>query len=105
MNPNTQDRDQQDAREIESDMRRRRGETFWDILPGELEANRKRVYDYIKAQGPHGATDEECQMSLGMSGNTQRPRRVELFQHGKICMAAEMRRTRAGRKANVWVAI
>jgi hypothetical protein len=42
MNPNTQDRDQQDAREIESDMRRRRGETFWDILPGELEANRKR---------------------------------------------------------------
>ena len=76
-----------------------------DAIKPSADTLRKRVYDYIKAQGPHGATDEECQMSLGMSGNTQRPRRVELFQQCKICMAAEMRVTRAGRKANVWVAI
>lgn len=74
-----------------------------DAIKASADTLRKRVFDYIKARGPHGATDEEAQAALGMSGNTQRPRRVELFQQGKICMSTEMRRTRAGRKANVWV--
>jgi len=64
---------------------------------------RARVLAYIREQGPTGATDDECQAALNMGGSTQRPRRVELFQQGKICMAATMRRTRTGRKANVWV--
>ena len=42
MNHNTQDRDRLDREELDTDLARRRGETFWDILPGELEANRKR---------------------------------------------------------------
>ena len=54
---------------------------------------RRRVFEYIRDQGRTGATDEECQVALGMAGDTQRPRRVELFQQGKICMAPEMRRT------------
>jgi hypothetical protein len=65
---------------------------------------RKQVLDYIRAQGKTGATDDECQIALGMGGSTQRPRRVELFQQGKICMAPMMRKTRTGRMANVWVA-
>lgn len=64
---------------------------------------RKRVLDYIKAQGKTGATDDEIQVALNMGGSTQRPRRVELFQQGKICMAPMMRKTRTGRMANVWV--
>lgn len=64
---------------------------------------RKRVLEYIRAQGRTGATDDEIQVALNMNGSTQRPRRIELFQQGKICMAPFMRRTRAGRRANVWV--
>jgi hypothetical protein len=64
---------------------------------------RKQVFNYIRKQGKVGATDDECQTALGMGGSTQRPRRVELFQQGKICMATMMRKTRTGRNANVWV--
>jgi len=64
-----------------------------------------RVLEYIRSQGTFGATDDECQAALNMGGSTQRPRRVELFQQGKICMAPAMRRTRTGRNANVWVAV
>jgi hypothetical protein len=66
---------------------------------------RARVLEYIRAQGKEGATDDEIQVALDMGGSTQRPRRVELFQQGKICMAPNMRKTRAGRQANVWVTI
>ena len=66
---------------------------------------RAMVLGYIQSCGKDGATDQEIQEALSMEGNTERPWRVKLFQQGKICMAAEMRRTRAGRKANVWVAI
>ena len=66
---------------------------------------RARVLEYIREQGKTGATDDEVQIALGMGGSTQRPRRVELFQQGKICMAPMMRKTRAGRQANVWVTV
>jgi DNA-directed RNA polymerase subunit RPC12/RpoP len=66
---------------------------------------RARVLDYIRKQGKTGATDDEIQVALNMNGSTQRPRRIELFQQGKICMATEMRLTRAGRKANVWISL
>jgi len=39
---NIHDRDRRDREELDRDLARRRGETFWDILPEELEANRKR---------------------------------------------------------------
>jgi len=64
---------------------------------------RAQVLFYIRSQGKDGATDDECQEALNMGGSTQRPRRVELFQQGKICMAPMMRKTRTGRNANVWV--
>lgn len=66
---------------------------------------RAKVLDYIREQGAHGATDEDCQSALNMRGSTQRTRRVELFQQGKICMAPFMRRTRTNRRANVWVTV
>jgi hypothetical protein len=75
-----------------------------DAIAPSADRLRKQVFEYISEQGARGATDEECQLALGMAGDTQRPRRIELFQAGKICMAPEMRLTRAKRKANVWVA-
>lgn len=72
-----------------------------------MEANaanlRGLVFRFLKLQGINGATDEEIQIALGMTGNTERPRRRELFQRGLIAEAPAMRRTRSGREAQVWV--
>ena len=76
-----------------------------DAIKADAATLRRKLLDYIMEQGSRGATDDECQVALDMAGNTQRPRRVELFQAGKICMAPMMRNTRSGRKANVWRAI
>ncbi len=39
---------------------------------------REQVYGHIQRAGETGATDREMQAELGMSGDTQRPRRWEL---------------------------
>lgn len=65
---------------------------------------RAQVFDYIRKQGSHGATDEEIQTALSMSGNTERPRRGELEKSGKISAAEQTRKTSSGRQAIVWVA-
>lgn len=64
---------------------------------------RAHVYDWLKARGADGGTDEEMQTALQMSPNTQRPRRVELEQLGLVQNSGRTRLTRAGRKAVVWV--
>lgn len=51
---------------------------------------------------PDGATDEEIMAALDMPGNTERPRRRELQQMGKIVDSGETRRTKSGREAVVW---
>ena len=68
---------------------------------------RFKVYQYIQSRGSVGATDEEVQDALGMSPNTQRPRRRELETAGKIAKMYFMgkRRTRAtqsGRRAGLY---
>ena len=65
---------------------------------------RAAVLRYITSCGSDGATDDEIQHALSMTGNTERPRRRELEQAGWIYVSAETRRTAAGRKAAVWVA-
>lgn len=66
---------------------------------------RQRVLDYLVARGERGATDEEMQIALNMPGSTQRPRRIELHQYGKIALTNETRKTGSGRAAHVWVAL
>jgi hypothetical protein len=68
------------------------------------EALRRKVFDFIASQGKLGATDEEIQIALRMSGNTQRPRRWELAKAGRIEQDAVRRKTSAGRLAQVWIA-
>lgn len=66
---------------------------------------RRKVLDFIAESG--GATDEEIQDALRMSGNTERPRRVELTDYRdlpKLIKDSGMkRRTRSGEWAVVWV--
>ena len=71
-----------------------------DVLP-RTGTQRRRVYDYILRSG--GATDFEIQNGLGISGNTERPRRVELVDGGLVADYGRRRRE-AGRLAIIWTA-
>jgi hypothetical protein len=64
---------------------------------------RERVYLAIVKAGERGLTDEELQGTLAMNPNTQRPRRIELYQQRMIRMANFTRPTASGRQAAVWV--
>lgn len=65
---------------------------------------REEVYQDIVSQGERGRTDEETQIALGMTGNTQRPRRIELQAAGRVVKTNRTRLTTRGRQAVVWVA-
>lgn len=70
------------------------------------DIQRKRVFDYIRSCGKHGATDEEIQVHLAMEGNTERPRRVELVDKLHLVEDSGMRRlTTKKRKSTVWVVV
>ena len=47
-------------------------------------------------------TDVACQTDLGMSGDTQRPRRVRLVELGLLADSGKKEKTPAGRYAVVW---
>lgn len=64
-----------------------------------------QIYEFIKSRGPHGATDQEVQTELDISGDTQRPRRDRLHKAGLIRRSGEKRETPSGRWADVWVAV
>src|SRR5262245_58624181 len=63
---------------------------------------RRRVLDFIALKGEYGATDEEIQMALRMSGDTQRPRRVELVDGGWVEVSTLTRPTLSENAAAVW---
>ncbi len=65
---------------------------------------RRKVFQFIHAQGADGATDDEVQFGLGLDGSTQRPRRVELVRSGAVLSSGQFRKTRSGRNAIVWIA-
>lgn len=63
------------------------------------------VLQLIVERAEHGATDEEIQRGLGLSGDTERPRRWELEKAGLVRDSGQRRRTSSGREATVWVAV
>lgn len=65
-------------------------------------AQRQQVYATLVATGP--LTAEELEDHLGLSGNSIRPRLVELRNQGDVIDTGQRRRTRAGRFAVVWAA-
>ena len=60
-----------------------------------------QIMDYLE-RNPQGATDERMQSDIPMAANTQRPRRVELTQLGRVIDAGRRDVTRARRAAVVW---
>ena len=70
------------------------------IKPHKL-ALRERVFRAIK-NSPFGLTDEEVQTMLGLTSQTETPRRGELVKAGRIVASGAVRHTRSGRKAVVW---
>lgn len=65
------------------------------------ETDRENVFAYIKANKP---IDEETQIALGLNGNTERPRRRELVQAGRVVDSGLTRKTKQGHDATIWVA-
>lgn len=56
----------------------------------------------LLALAASGRTDEELQCHLGMSPNTERPRRVELVRHGYVADSGLRRASASGTRSIVW---
>jgi len=67
------------------------------------ETLREMVYSFVRSYGAFGATDDEIQRALSMSGDTERPRRWELVNDGRLMDSRRTRKTKRGRDATVWV--
>lgn len=67
------------------------------------ETLRNMVLSLIVCRGDYGATDDEIQAALSLTGNTQRPRRWELCRMNTIKDSGIRRKTSSGRNAIVWV--
>lgn len=61
---------------------------------------RRKILDYVVAHEP--CTDEAIQEALGLSGNTERPRRVELVEGGWLTEYGQLGKTGSGAKAILW---
>ena len=67
------------------------------------ETLRQMVMVALEARGETGATDDELQEELHLDGSTQRPRRIDLMNHGMVRDSGRKRPTRKGRLATVWI--
>jgi len=71
-----------------------------------LEKNKSHIgnlHYQILAALKHGAmTDEELQAACDMNPNTERPRRIELVQIGKVRNSGRFGKTNSGCKAILW---
>jgi hypothetical protein len=67
-------------------------------------AQAARVFHFIAERGKEGATDHEVQAELGMTGDSERPRRWSLHRAGLIRDSGLRRKSPAGRQAIVWIA-
>lgn len=68
---------------------------------GKTGSGRRRV---LAALMSGDLTDEQMQSLLRMSPNTQRPRRVELVDHGYVQATGERRQSISGARSIVWTA-
>lgn len=62
---------------------------------------REKLFHFYERH-PGGLTDEEAQNLSGISASTQRPRRVELVQAGRLEDSGQKRATASGSMAVVW---
>lgn len=62
----------------------------------------QRIINFLKER-PEGATDEQISISLDMKQSTQRPRRIELVNKGKVKDSGRKGKTSSNRSAVIWV--
>jgi hypothetical protein len=63
---------------------------------------RRKVYDYFVSCGNYGATDQEIETALAMSGNTVRPTRISLQKDNYIIDTGLTRKNQNGNECIVW---
>ena len=73
-----------------------------EIIEPKTGTLRRRIYDFLESRGVHGATDEEIELALGISGNTVRPSRGTLVTDGFVSDTGETRKNRNGHDCIVW---
>jgi hypothetical protein len=66
---------------------------------------RAAVLEYLLSRGMEGATADEIERGTSYSGNTIRPRLVELRRLGSVEKTDATRPTRSGRRSAVWMAL
>ena len=64
---------------------------------------KQRVLDLLIERGGYGATDQEMESALNMSGNTIRPTRMGLLKAGVITDSGMTRLNQNGNRCIVWV--
>jgi hypothetical protein len=68
-----------------------------------FSSNKAKVYHYLADQGIRGATDQEMQATLMMSGDTLRPARLSLLKDDLIYDSGQTRQNPNGNDCIVWV--
>jgi transcription initiation factor IIE alpha subunit len=63
---------------------------------------KRKVYDYFISRGEFGATDQEIESALGLSGNTVRPTRQSLQKDGYILDSGFTRSNANNNQCIVW---
>jgi transcription initiation factor IIE alpha subunit len=63
------------------------------------------IMAFVRGCGRQGATAEEIEMATGISGNSVRPRLVQLRRDNLVVDSGKVRPTRSKRQAVVWVAV
>jgi len=68
-----------------------------------MSEKRARVFQYLVDRMDRGATDQEMQAALKMSGDTLRPTRGKLLKEGLIYDSGTTRKNENGNDCIVWV--
>ena len=71
-------------------------------ISGNRNSMHTRILKYLEHEG---ATDEQMAIDLDMKQSTQRPRRIELVEQGKVKDSGRKTKTLSGRNAVVWVLV
>jgi hypothetical protein len=66
---------------------------------------RRKVYDYFVLRGLRGATDQEVEIALQLSGNTLRPTRGSLVKDGYLIDTGTTRKNYNEQDCIVWRAV
>ena len=68
-----------------------------------MSSQRARVYQFLVDRMDQGATDQEMQFALKMSGDTLRPTRGKLLKENLIYDSGKTRKNENGNDCIVWV--